>query len=43
MNKELAEYIAAYIMYELDKTPHGLVVDSYMILEAVEAFEGGAR
>jgi hypothetical protein len=43
MNPALAEYIAAYIMYELDKTPHGLVVDSHMILDAVEAFNGGAR
>jgi hypothetical protein len=40
---QLAAYIAEYIRYELDKKPHGLLVDSFMVLEAIEAFEGGAR
>jgi len=43
VSKELAAYIASYIAYELDRTPHGLVIDSFMVLDAVEAFNGGAR
>lgn len=40
---QLAAYIAEYIRYELDKKPHGLEIDSFMVLEAMDAFEGGAR
>lgn len=41
--KELSAYIAEYIEYELDKKPHGLEIDSFMIQDAIEAFIGGAR
>jgi len=40
MSNELAAYIAAYIMEELHR---GNQIDHYTILEAVEAYEGGAR
>ena len=40
---ELAAYIADYISYELDKQPHGLEVDSFMVADAIDAYLGGAR
>ena len=40
--KELAAYVADYIAYERDKKPHGLEIDTYMILDAIDAFIGGA-
>lgn len=39
----LGAYVADYINYELDKCPNGLVVDSHMIIDAIEAYMGGAR
>jgi hypothetical protein len=39
----LAAYVAEWINYELDKCPHGLIVDSHMIMDAMEAYRGGAR
>ena len=42
MDMKLATYIAAYIQEELDRNPDELVTPE-MILEAVEAYEGGAR
>lgn len=45
MTKELAEYIANYIRYEFEThlilTPGD--IDEDMILQAVDAFNGGAR
>ena len=38
---ELAKYIADYIMEE--QTRGNTVVDKWMVLEAMESFEGGAR
>jgi len=40
---KLAAYIAEYINYELDKQPNNLVIDSFMIKEAIDAYMGGAR
>ena len=41
--KELASYIRDYINYELDRKPNGLEIDSFMLLDAIEAYMGGAR
>ena len=48
MNEELAAYIAAYINEELIRTFHTprhplLLIESEMIMKAVDAYEGGAR
>lgn len=46
MNKEqleLARYIAAYIQEELDRGLSPDEIDSFLIANAMEAFEGGAR
>jgi hypothetical protein len=40
MSNELAEYIAAYVNEELARKND---IDAKTILDAVDAFEGGAR
>lgn len=39
--QELAQYIANYIMEEMARG--NTTVDKWMVLDAIEAFEGGAR
>ena len=48
MNRELANYIAAYVVEECERQSamgdtiiH--LIDEQMILDAVDAYEGGAR
>lgn len=41
--RDLAAYIAAYIAEEFDRGAPKRAVDEYMILDAINAYLGGAR
>ena len=45
MDKELAQYIADYINEEMSRLlcPDNSRIDSNIIMDAVDAFDGGAR
>ena len=43
ITKDLAEYIASYIQEELYRGVAIYDIDGYMVLNAIDAYEGGAE